>query len=264
MTTEPIKIKKSENLEEKVENKIEGKTNNKKDIMTIGTYVFIILMIVILIGLSMYSSGLEQDLSNTKWDYKLEKKAHNETVNMLYATSLELSNISSVINETNSRYLEIESKYKSIYNDYNKTSDDLGNANKEIITLNDKISDLEKEIDLYKNGDKYHLSKQTYEVAKSFWENDKTDENEYINDTYNCMDFAADFIKNAKNEGIYCGLAYVRYDGGAHALVIIPTLNKGLVYLEPQNDSEYSSFNVGSLLKLKSGDKVVKSILKIY
>jgi len=65
---------------------------------------------------------------------------------------------------------------------------------------------------------------------------DKTDENEYVIDEYTCVNFAADFKENAFEMGYLCYYVSLRFPDGGHALVAFNTTDRGLVYIEPQDD----------------------------
>lgn len=77
----------------------------------------------------------------------------------------------------------------------------------------------------------------TYREAMTFVEMDQTDKNEYKERVYTCINFAADFKMNAFKMGYKCGLVYIEFPSGAHALVCFNTTDKGLIFIEPQTDS---------------------------
>jgi len=82
------------------------------------------------------------------------------------------------------------------------------------------------------------LADPTYASMEAFLASDKTDQNTYNATTYNCVNFSADVIANASKQNIRC--AYVNIDFGnilsGHAIVAFDTTDKGMVYIEPQND----------------------------
>jgi len=78
----------------------------------------------------------------------------------------------------------------------------------------------------------------TYAEIKNFVAYDNTDEHSYASN-YVCLNFAADVIRNAGNKNIHCGLVALTFtDGKGHALVVFDTTDKGLIFIEPQNDEE--------------------------
>ena len=76
----------------------------------------------------------------------------------------------------------------------------------------------------------------TYSQAIQFLKEDKTNLNKYDADSYNCRDFSADVIKNAEVLGIRAAYVSLRLQQGSHAVVGFETVDKGMVYFEPQTD----------------------------
>jgi dienelactone hydrolase len=66
---------------------------------------------------------------------------------------------------------------------------------------------------------------------------DKTDENVYDADTYNCYDYTRDVCGNAIAQGYRVGFVYMYFRESAHSLVCFNTIDNGLVYVEPQYDA---------------------------
>jgi len=90
-------------------------------------------------------------------------------------------------------------------------------------------------------GHGYSLRDPTYAEMKDFIARDKTNENTYDINTYNCYNFTADVINNAEAENIHCGFVYILFsENKAHALVAFNTIDRGLIYIEPQHDDEVS------------------------
>jgi hypothetical protein len=88
-------------------------------------------------------------------------------------------------------------------------------------------------------GHGYTLRDPTYKQAVSFLKRDKTDENEYIEDTYGvyvCSHFARDVCNNAEAEGLRCALVSLIYLEGGHAIIAFDTIDEGLVYFDAMTD----------------------------
>lgn len=88
-------------------------------------------------------------------------------------------------------------------------------------------------------GHGYTLGDPTYAQAAAFIKDDKTDENEYIEDTYGvyvCTHFARDVCNNAEQKGIRCAFVEVRYPEGGHAIIAFDTIDEGLVYFDAVTD----------------------------
>ena len=102
-------------------------------------------------------------------------------------------------------------------------------------------------------GSGWYIRDPTYAEAIAFINSDRTDENEYTDD-YVCYDFTADFDTNAFQMGYRCGFVYIEFPDSAHAIACFNTTDRGLIYIEPQND-EIVDVAVG---RIYSGDLIVK------
>ncbi len=90
-------------------------------------------------------------------------------------------------------------------------------------------------------GHGYTLKDPTYQEAVAFISQDRTNENEYVEDTYGvyvCSHFARDVCNNAETEGLRCAFVEIRYPDLGHAIIAFDTMDRGLVYFEPQSDEE--------------------------
>jgi hypothetical protein len=83
----------------------------------------------------------------------------------------------------------------------------------------------------------YNTWDPTYAEMEDFIARDKTDENTYT-ENYTCVNFAADVVNNAKAENLRCAFVYLRFPGGAHSVVAFNTIDRGLIFIEPQTDEE--------------------------
>jgi hypothetical protein len=93
----------------------------------------------------------------------------------------------------------------------------------------------------YVNGSKdgagtgYNIRDPTYTEMLNFIAVDQTDKNTY-NLTYDCHDFTRDVLENAFILGLKGGYVYIEFAESAHAIVCFDTVDKGLVFVEPQSD----------------------------
>lgn len=88
-------------------------------------------------------------------------------------------------------------------------------------------------------GNGYTLRDPTYQEVLQFLNDDRTDENEYIEGSYGayvCSHFARDLCNNAEKQGIRSAFVELRYDGSGHTIVAFNTIDEGLVFFEPQSD----------------------------
>lgn len=82
----------------------------------------------------------------------------------------------------------------------------------------------------------YNRWNPTYAEMLDFIRRDKTNENEYAENVYTCWDFTADVCRNADTENIRIALVYLLFAEGAHTIVAFDTIDRGLVFIEPQSD----------------------------
>jgi len=85
-------------------------------------------------------------------------------------------------------------------------------------------------------GHGYTLKDPTYEQAVTFLRQDRTDKNEYVEDTYVCSHFARDVSNNAEEEGFRCAFVEIRYPDGGHAIIAFSTIDEGLIYFDTITD----------------------------
>lgn len=71
---------------------------------------------------------------------------------------------------------------------------------------------------------------------------------------YNCLDFAWDTMRALQWKGINSYISSIKFEGGGeHAMVVIPTMDRDLVWIEPQTGKEVD-MHVGMTY---NGQKVV-------
>ena len=88
-------------------------------------------------------------------------------------------------------------------------------------------------------GTGYDLRDPTYSEMKLFLKEDDTDKNAYVDGSYTCTDYAADLNNNAAQAGYNAAYTYIEYpDGTGHAIAAFQTVDKGLIFIEPQYDEE--------------------------
>ena len=78
----------------------------------------------------------------------------------------------------------------------------------------------------------------TYKELMSFLASDNTDAHPYIDGQYVCFDFAADLNNNADAAGVQAAYVRLRSTDWGHAVVAFNTVDRGLVFIEPQSDAE--------------------------
>ncbi len=84
-------------------------------------------------------------------------------------------------------------------------------------------------------GRSWNIRDPTYREMLDFIAEDQTDKNEY-SETYRCFHFTADVKQNAFKAGYRCGFVYIEFTFGSHAIVCFNTTDRGIIFIEPQND----------------------------
>lgn len=84
-------------------------------------------------------------------------------------------------------------------------------------------------------GRGFNIRDPAYDEAIDFIRFDRTDANEW-SENYTCLNFAAEFKNNAFEHGYRCGFVEIEFREGGHAIVCFNTLDKGLIFVEPQHD----------------------------
>lgn len=159
---------------------------------------------------------------------ELERK--NDKVTELRHENLELKN---TIYNKNETIKELKSTIKA-----NEVMID--QYRKQINNLQEKIGgDIKKET--------------TLDRVKSILEETDIDENEYIEDDYNCVDFTYDLVGEFTDRGIYACDTSIYFDTGAHANVAVKTEEHGVVFIEPQNDEILMDMEEGEDYCKKAG-----------
>ena len=90
----------------------------------------------------------------------------------------------------------------------------------------------------------------TWMELADFLARDHTNWNQYNPNNYVCIDFAIDLVEKARKENIKAWIVGVDFANGelGHAFVAFETSDKGIRYVEPQEDYTYSNLAVGTNL----------------
>ena len=80
------------------------------------------------------------------------------------------------------------------------------------------------------------LRNPTHKEMWEFLTHDDTDANPHVVGEYECVDFSAQLINNAKANGTRAAYVHIGAEKWAHALVAFETVDRGLIFIEPQTD----------------------------
>jgi hypothetical protein len=108
------------------------------------------------------------------------------------------------------------------------------------------------------------LHNPTYKELREFLASDNTDSHPYISGEYVCFDFAAQLTNNAEAKGIRAAYVRLRSKEWAHAVVAFETVDRGLIFVEPQSDKVvevavgkvYPWWEVGAVSPLRHADAI--------
>ena len=141
-----------------------------------------------------------------------------------------------------SQVLDFQSRVTALETDKTTLQSQVSNLQSEITTLENEVTQ-RYSIDFgdgeavgYQKGvidgagSGYDIRDPTYIEAMTFIATDQTEKNFYTDD-YVCMNFVADFKKNAFNAGFMAGVVYIRFpERYHHGIACFNTLDKGLIF----------------------------------
>ena len=97
---------------------------------------------------------------------------------------------------------------------------------------------------------------QTFDDVASFIETDNTSVEDY-GEGMNCVDFAFAMARKAQWQGLSPEIVKIDLiEGESHVMLMFNTSDKGLVFIEPQTDKEFSPFMPGD----HYGQKIVSGV----
>jgi len=110
------------------------------------------------------------------------------------------------------------------------------------------------------------LRNPTHKEMREFLARDETDSNPYVVGEYNCVDFSAQLSNNAEANGIRVAYVRIRAKEWGHVLVAFETVDRGLIFIEPQSDREvelvigepFPWYLVGAISPLTSHDPITE------
>jgi hypothetical protein len=111
-------------------------------------------------------------------------------------------------------------------------------ANADLTTSQSLASTLQAQMNNISKGYGYLLNDVTYQTVKNFIAADQTDRKTYNAANYVCWNYSADVSLNAMNQHIRCGMVYILFPDSSHGIVAFNTIDKGVIYIDPQTDDE--------------------------
>lgn len=80
------------------------------------------------------------------------------------------------------------------------------------------------------------LRNPTFDQVRDFISQELTNKNKWARNNYECRHFATGVCNNARDAGLNCAFVLLCYENEQHAIVAFDTIDKGLIYIEPQTD----------------------------
>jgi hypothetical protein len=164
------------------------------------------------------------------------------TRDALASTTAELSDTQATLEASQEELAGAQDEAVSLRSELEDTKDYLTEVEAELQLTKDDLSDVEAELaDVAARlsaieASALSLHNPTFREVVDFLEEDRTDDNEYVEDEYVCSHFAADVNNNAEQQGIRCALVEVRFPDSGHAIVAFDTTDEGMVYFEAISD----------------------------
>jgi len=206
------------------------------------------VMIAILAGLSiflyLFYFNTSAQLHTTKAELDYTKTQLDATKTKAEAAEAELAStnteLESTVNELINNETELQTtkeELQSAETELASTLHNLDTVQSELDEKGSELTELQTRYEGLMTGHGYTIKDPTYNEMMSFIDDDDTDKAEYIPGEYECTDFATNLCNRAEEEDIRCAYVSIRFPGGrGHAIVAFNTVDKGLIYIEPQYD----------------------------
>ena len=124
----------------------------------------------------------------------------------------------------------------------NNLNEEINNIAKDYVLEIDSLKTMQKEkIDGMSAIDYLPTLSEVKEVIK----NNKIENKEYDDEAFNCVEFSHNLIKAFQEAKIYACITELWFEEGAHANVVVNTSDKGIIYIEPQDDKIIYNLEIG-------------------
>ena len=152
-----------------------------------------------------------------------------------YSNSLYSNDINNNLNGLGNKLNDASNELTISENMLEDKKNELSSIKNQQSSTESKLEKIDNDLNFLRTGGRYKLHDPTYSEVLNFIRKDKTDRNEYTAD-YTCAYFSMDVSNNAEKQGIRCAYVEVNYADISHAIVAFNTIDKGLIYFEPQHD----------------------------
>jgi hypothetical protein len=232
---------------------ISGRHSHNKYVLPI---IFLSLILVVLFSFVILESNnlhkAQDTLSATRTELATTQANLTQTQANLAQTQAGLANTQTELETTQNKLTQSQGDLANTrvtlaatQANLTQSQEDLASKEAELKLSQDSVSSVQSTLsNLQTNYDRmaagyaYVFKDPTYAQMKAFVAADKTDKNTYNAATYDCVNFSNDLITDAAKQGIRAAFVSIDFPSSGHAIVAFNTTDKGLVYIEPQDDDE--------------------------
>jgi len=160
---------------------------------------------------------------------------HRELQTLQLVTTNQISDLKTQLEETNLKLLNLTRENELLKEKINNLNLTLEETKNELAALRDRFS-------------RNFLVNPTYNEVLNFVREDDTDKIPFNETNYSfiCTDYTNRFISNFRKKGFYaCETILYFPNHQSHSIVAINTTDKGLIFVEPQNDQIIFNLRVG-------------------
>ena len=178
-------------------------------------------------------SSTQNDLSATKTNLTTTQNQLATTQNSLAATQKDLTAAQAQATTLQTSLTTAQTQAATLQTSLTAEQTQAATLQTSLTATNSQVTALQSQL-----SSGHILGDTTYAAMLTFLASDKTDLNTYNVNTYNCVNFSADVIANAAKQYIRCALISIDMNNAdaGHDIVAFNTTDKGMVYIEPQND----------------------------
>ena len=177
------------------------------------------------------------ELESTKTELTLTEGELDYAKTELTATNTKLHTTETELSSTKEGLRSAETALASTQNSLTATQAELDITRNELADREIELTDLQISYYGLITGHGYTIKDPTYSEMMRFLRDDDTDKAEYTVGEYECRHFSTELCNHAEEEGIRCSYVTVKFpDRNGHAIVAFNTIDKGLIYIEPQLD----------------------------
>jgi len=188
--------------------------------------------------------SVKAELNSTQTQLDLTKTELDSTQTQLESTKAKLASTETELRSAEMELAATEMELQSLTDRLKSVETELAAALDSLDTVQAKLEEKEAELaelqinyDGLMAGHGYTIKDPSYRDLMRFLAEDDTDKLTYIEGEYECTEFATTLCNRAEDEGIRSGYVTISFpDGKGHAIVAFNTIDKGLIYIEPQHD----------------------------